>query len=69
MAEAFGRGVRTVVECRRLEGLVTRHQRHWEKLKTDLDSREADKKSLQRQLEETFVKAEADAAVGAERAA
>jgi len=46
MAEAFARGVRAAVECQRLKGLITLHQLRWEKLKADLDAREADKKSL-----------------------
>ena len=35
MGEAFARVVKAATEFRRLEGLVTRYQRHWEKLKAD----------------------------------
>jgi len=44
-------------------------KRYWEKLKSDLDAWEAEKKGLQRQLEEALAKVEADAAAGAERVA
>jgi len=57
------------VECRRLEKLLTRHQRRWEKLKADLDAQEAEKKGLQSQLDEVLAKAEAEAAAGAKRVA
>ncbi|KAJ8427306.1 hypothetical protein Cgig2_032955 [Carnegiea gigantea] len=69
LVKAFALGVRAAAECRRLEGLVSRHQWHWEKLKADLNARAADKKSLQRQLEEALMKAEADAAAGPKRVA
>ena len=59
MAEAFARGMRVAKEYRRLEGLVTRYQRCWEKLKANMDAREAEKKGLHRQLEEALAKAEA----------
>ena len=61
--------MRAAAECQRLKGLIIRHQRHWEKLKVDLDAREADKKSMQCQLEEALAKAETDAVAGTERAA
>jgi len=38
--EEFARGVRAAAECRRLEGLVTRYQRRWEKLKADQDAQD-----------------------------
>jgi len=44
MVVVFARGVRAAAECRRLEGLVTQYQGHWEKLKADLDAREVRKK-------------------------
>ena len=62
MVEAFARGVRMATECRRLEGLVTWYQRRCEKLRADLDAREAEKKGLHHQLEETLEKVGADAA-------
>jgi len=40
--------VRAAAECRRLEGLITRYQWHWEKLKADLDAQEVEKNGLQR---------------------
>jgi len=51
MAEDFPWGVKVVLECRRLEGLVSRYQRYCERLQTELESRETEKKELQCQLE------------------
>jgi len=47
MAKAFARRVRAAAECRRLEGLATRYQQRWEKLKAYQDAQEAKKKDLQ----------------------
>ncbi|KAJ8440774.1 hypothetical protein Cgig2_007180 [Carnegiea gigantea] len=47
------------------QGLMGRYQRHWKRLKQG----EAEKKDLQRQLDEALSKAEAEATAGAERAA
>jgi len=69
MAEAFARGVRAAAERRRLEGLATRYQRRWGKLKADQDAREAEKKDLQRQLEEVLAKVKAENTAGAESVA
>ncbi|KAJ8420401.1 hypothetical protein Cgig2_028073 [Carnegiea gigantea] len=68
IVEAFARGVKAAAERRMLKELVTRYQRRWEKLKEEKDAREADKKDLQRQLEEVLSKAKAEATAGAERA-
>ena len=51
MAEVFARGVKAVAECQRLEGLVSRYQRHCKRLQADLNARETEKKGLLRQLE------------------
>ncbi|KAJ8420069.1 hypothetical protein Cgig2_029003 [Carnegiea gigantea] len=51
MAEVFARGVKTVTQCRRLEGLISCYQRRCERLQEDLEARETEKKALQRQLE------------------
>ncbi|KAJ8428638.1 hypothetical protein Cgig2_017137 [Carnegiea gigantea] len=48
MAEAFAQGVRAAAECRMVEGLTTRYQQCWEKLKADQDTREAENKDLER---------------------
>jgi len=42
VAKVFGRGVRAVAECRRLEGLVARNQWRCERLQADLDACEAE---------------------------
>ena len=69
MVEVFIQGLKAMVDCRRLEGLLIRYQRHREKLKADQDAREAEKKDLQGQLEEALVKGKAEATAGAERVA
>ncbi|KAJ8433872.1 hypothetical protein Cgig2_021255 [Carnegiea gigantea] len=65
MAGAFAQGVRAAAECRRLEGLATQYQWRWEKLKADQDAREAEKKDLERQLEEALAKAKGGLSQGA----
>ena len=63
MAEAFARGVKAMVECRRLEGMVTRYQRRCERLQSDLAACEATKKEVQQKLEQAV----ADTAKAQER--
>jgi len=48
MAEVFALGVKAIAECRRLEGLISRYQRHYEKLQANMEGRE---KEMQHQLE------------------
>ncbi|KAJ8420250.1 hypothetical protein Cgig2_033521 [Carnegiea gigantea] len=67
MVEVFARGVRAAAKCQRLEGLVTRYQQHWKKLRADLDGHEAEKKGLQRHLEEALAKAGANVAQAKEQ--
>ena len=68
MAEAFAWGVKAAAECQKLEGIMARYQQRWKKLNEEKEAREADKKDLQRQLDEALSKAKVEAAAGAERA-
>ena len=57
MADVFAKEVKAIAACWRLERLVSRYQRHYERLQADLESREGENKELQSQLK----KATADA--------
>jgi len=47
MADVFAKGVKAVAEFRWLEGLLSRYQRHYERLHVDIEGRESEKKELQ----------------------
>lgn len=68
-SEVFARAMRGAAERRRLEGMVTRFQKRWEKVQQEKASWDAEKENLRCQLEEAQVRAEVEAVASAERAA